>query len=359
MFRLRLDIRQHESLAQQARAQIVSALHLGRLVAGDRLPSVRSLSRTCGIDPKTALRIYHALAAEGYIQLRPGSGAYLKEIAASLLDQSQSLGLLKMVRKHVTLAEQLDIAPEAYRELVTRYVDGRGGKRWGAERLAFIECNREQTDVISEELSRRLQVQTEPILLHAALHPKPATLARAQRCRYLVTTDFHFAALGPFARRLGKALLCVRLDPKVIESILDLASRGTLGMIVTDTSFLLRFRRSLMRLGLDARAAKRIDTAAISDVNGVRSLIASADALYVSPLCAAKVDGLVPHTVPVLRPRAHLSTDSLESIEAMLMFGNAEGAPLIRPRRDAAPTARTPGETPGRPAGGGRGRPAS
>ena len=343
MFRLHLDRNAPEPLVQQAREQIVSALHLGRLRAGERLPSVRSLSRTWGIDPKTAFRIYHALAEEGYVRLRPGSGAYLKEVAPSLLDQAHALALMRLVRKHITLAEQLDIDTQRYVDLVSRYA-GRGQAGEGhKDRIAFIECNREQVDVIAQELSRRARAIAQPLLLEAVAGGDRRALALAATCRYLVTTDFHFAELEPIARRLGKRLLCVRLDPRILENMIAFAARGTLGMIVSDASFLPAFRRSLVRLGHDAQTARRIEAVAPSDPVKLRALVSRVDALYVSPLVAEEVQGLIPPTMSVLHPRSHLSSESVESIEALLLFG--DGTPPISPGHvelDAAPGAGPP-----------------
>ena len=160
----------------------------------------------------------------------------------------------------------------------------------------------------------------------------------AATCRYLVTTDFHFAELDPIARRLGKRLLCVRLDPRIIENMLALASRGTLGMIVSDASFITAFRRSLVRLGHDAQIARRIEAVDASDPHKLRQLVARADALYVSPLVAGEVEGLIPPTMSVLQPRSHLSSESVESIEALLLFGDGVPAGRGEPAAPAAPS---------------------
>ena len=333
MFRFHLDRTLREPLVQQAREQIVSALHLGQLQTGDRLPSVRSLSRTWRIDPKTAFRIYHALAREGYVRLRPGSGAYVKEVSQSLLDQAHALGLLKLVRRHIADAGQFDVDALRYMEIVTRYARGRAGAGESSDRIAVIECNVEQVNLFSDELRRRLRVSTLPLLLPAALRLSAPALAEVRACRYLVTTDFHFAEVEPLAARLGRRLLCIRLDPDFIQSLVALASRGALGMIVTDVAFLPAFRRSIMALGLDPRAAKRIEAAAGSQPDRVRALIARSDSLYVSPPCEAAVDRLIPKTMAVLRPLVHLSEESVESIEALLLFGDGmDRAPSLGPR---------------------------
>src|SRR5262245_46659737 len=219
MIRLHLDRSLAQTLMEQAREQIVSALHLGTAKPGERLPSVRALSRACGIDPKTAVRLYHALAEEGYVELRPGSGAYVTEVAAGLIDQARALALLRLVRKHVTMAGSLDLTPQRYSELVLRYTAGRPSSPAAPERIAFIECNREQVDVMAQELARRIGVIAVPLLIESLLDKERRALAAAGAARYLVTTDYHLEEVEPLAESLGKRLLCVRLDPQFLERL--------------------------------------------------------------------------------------------------------------------------------------------
>ncbi|PVE21474.1 GntR family transcriptional regulator [Microvirga sp. KLBC 81] len=47
------------------------------LVAGDRLPSIRSFAATMGVSPSTVVEAYDRLAAEGLIRARRGSGFYV------------------------------------------------------------------------------------------------------------------------------------------------------------------------------------------------------------------------------------------------------------------------------------------
>lgn len=52
------------------------------LLAGDRLPSIRSLATTIGVSPSTVVEAYDRLAAEGLIRARRGSGFYVSPMAA-------------------------------------------------------------------------------------------------------------------------------------------------------------------------------------------------------------------------------------------------------------------------------------
>jgi GntR family transcriptional regulator len=60
----------HEQIAFAARKAVIS----GQMKAGDRFPSVRTLSRTCRINPNTAHKVIAQLTAEGFLQVIPGIG---------------------------------------------------------------------------------------------------------------------------------------------------------------------------------------------------------------------------------------------------------------------------------------------
>ena len=66
------------ALHRQLRGAIVE----GRLAAGLRLPSSRSLARSCGVARNTVLAAYDLLLAEGYIVTRPGGGTFVGEVAS-------------------------------------------------------------------------------------------------------------------------------------------------------------------------------------------------------------------------------------------------------------------------------------
>lgn len=63
----------HEQLAAQFRRAILD----GRLSAGTRLPSTRSLAAATGVSRNVALASYDELFAEGYVEGRHGSGTYV------------------------------------------------------------------------------------------------------------------------------------------------------------------------------------------------------------------------------------------------------------------------------------------
>src|SRR5690349_21430941 len=72
--------------ASRGRNDLVQALHAsirsGRLPAGTRLPSSRSLAKDLGIARNTVADAYGQLVAEGWLTARQGSGTVVAERAA-------------------------------------------------------------------------------------------------------------------------------------------------------------------------------------------------------------------------------------------------------------------------------------
>ena len=54
----------------------------GRLAAGERLPSLRLLSKDLGISVTTVETAYSQFLVEGYVKSRPQSGYYVAEIGS-------------------------------------------------------------------------------------------------------------------------------------------------------------------------------------------------------------------------------------------------------------------------------------
>ena len=70
------------------REQIVCQVILGivsqDLAPGQKLPSVRAISRRHNIHQNTASAAYRALCAQGWIELRPGSGLYARGVPQTI-----------------------------------------------------------------------------------------------------------------------------------------------------------------------------------------------------------------------------------------------------------------------------------
>lgn len=76
--------------------QVREALRLGWLRPGDRLPTVREVVASSGVNPNTVLKAYRELEMTGLVEARQGSGTYVKASLGSAApeDMTQLRGQL-------------------------------------------------------------------------------------------------------------------------------------------------------------------------------------------------------------------------------------------------------------------------
>ena len=67
-------------LQTQLVGEISTSITNGRLVPGTRLPGTRSLSKQLGVSRNTVLLAFEVLAAEGFVEMREGSGTFVSEV---------------------------------------------------------------------------------------------------------------------------------------------------------------------------------------------------------------------------------------------------------------------------------------
>ncbi len=68
------------SLYRQLADDFAASIRDGTLKAGERVPSVRELSRDRGLSPSTVVHAYELLEADGFIETRPRSGFYVSAV---------------------------------------------------------------------------------------------------------------------------------------------------------------------------------------------------------------------------------------------------------------------------------------
>jgi GntR family transcriptional regulator len=87
----------------QLMEQIKHAVETGALRAGDQLPTIRKMAEDLVMNPNTVVRAYRELEHQGVIELKHGSGAFIKEIAdgrARLVRKAQ--GILESAIERLT-----------------------------------------------------------------------------------------------------------------------------------------------------------------------------------------------------------------------------------------------------------------
>jgi GntR family transcriptional regulator len=65
----------------QLMEQVKHAVETGALREGDQLPAIRKVAEDLVVNPNTVVRAYRELEHEGILELKHGSGAFIKESA--------------------------------------------------------------------------------------------------------------------------------------------------------------------------------------------------------------------------------------------------------------------------------------
>jgi len=71
-------------ISSQIAEQIATLCASGKLVSGDRLPSVRELARELAVNQNTILRVYERMVREGLLEMRHGQGTFVAEDVGGL-----------------------------------------------------------------------------------------------------------------------------------------------------------------------------------------------------------------------------------------------------------------------------------
>lgn len=98
--------------------QVRDALRLGRLRAGDRLPTVREVVASIAINPNTVLKAYRELEHEGIAEGRPGAGTFVVGEGQSIRDEDHHV-LRQSLQRWVRQARARGLDEASIRALVS------------------------------------------------------------------------------------------------------------------------------------------------------------------------------------------------------------------------------------------------
>lgn len=128
---VQLNFRSGVPVYLQVAQQVKAAAASGVLRPGDALPSVRALAEELRINRNTAAKAYAELESEGVLELRQGSGCFLKANGASPLRRAvRSERLGAELDAVIVQAHHLQIGDDDLRALLDeRLTDFRGRQR--------------------------------------------------------------------------------------------------------------------------------------------------------------------------------------------------------------------------------------
>ncbi|MBW3571803.1 MAG: GAF domain-containing protein [Gemmatimonadetes bacterium] len=218
---------------------VASAVHLGRLQAMDRLPSIRAAATALGLEKHAMVRAYDALEAAELVEKRERSGVFVRALQGV---RDEPLG-----ETAHWLAEVLSQACD--HQIRIPYLPDLVRRSTSATRLrcACVESDADSRIELCRETAHQFGLDSadvSPDALPARPGAPDAELAAAVRdADVLITTAFHAHVVRPVARRLGKPLVVARLQPERVRAIEEHLRSHPLSVVCTDPAYGERMRR--------------------------------------------------------------------------------------------------------------------
>jgi DNA-binding transcriptional regulator YhcF (GntR family) len=264
-----LDILLNRRGGVPVRDQLVTQLEMkilgGGLAPGQRLPSVRSLARRLKVHHNTVSAAYQELQAAGHVELRRGSGVFVRKGGPADPDEARTLD--QMIR----LALRRGYSGPEIRAAVERWIAAAP-----PDRVVVVEPVTELGELLVHEIRQALGVQATSCTL-AELERNPGLLSGA----LALILPYHreaFSRLMPEAAVEVVTLQMSDEDRLVIQKL----PLGAIVLAVSHCPTVLPFASVLLRSirGEDALVEARL----LSQTREWRRLAAAADLIFADAL---------------------------------------------------------------------------
>jgi GntR family transcriptional regulator len=113
---LRLNPLSGTPLYLQLVEHLKHAIETGAITAGEQLPSVRKMAEDLLINPNTVVRAYRDLESEGIVELRHGSGVFVRDSVSARTELMKKAE--PIMRSAVDRLESLDLEEDDIRRLM-------------------------------------------------------------------------------------------------------------------------------------------------------------------------------------------------------------------------------------------------
>jgi GntR family transcriptional regulator len=114
----RIDPRSPTPLYAQIAERIKVAIAAGELAPGAALESVRALAGQLRVNPATVVQAYRELEGEGFVEMRQGSGTFVRVLSAERRSRQRDAQARQLVRAMLAEAARLGVTPTELRAAI-------------------------------------------------------------------------------------------------------------------------------------------------------------------------------------------------------------------------------------------------
>jgi GntR family transcriptional regulator len=105
-----IDPQSPTPLYEQIAARIRVAVAAGELESGAALPSVRYLAQRLRVNPATVVQAYRSLETDGFVEMRHGSGTFIRPLSGDRLASERMSRARQLVRQMLAEGASLGIS---------------------------------------------------------------------------------------------------------------------------------------------------------------------------------------------------------------------------------------------------------
>ena len=119
----RIDPASRLPIYRQLGNQIREAIARGKLKPGEKLPSVRQMSRMVVVNPNTVARVYNELEREGVLNTRAGLGAFVAAPRGELTRKARKQRVVEKLDPFLIEAIHLGFSSDEVLDLVRERIE--------------------------------------------------------------------------------------------------------------------------------------------------------------------------------------------------------------------------------------------
>jgi DNA-binding transcriptional regulator YhcF (GntR family) len=285
-----LDILLNRRGGVPVRDQLVTQLEMkilgGGLAPGQRLPSVRTLARRLQVHHNTVSAAYQDLEAAGHVELRRGSGVFVRKGGPTGPDEARTLD--EMIRLALHLAFRRGYSGAEIRTAVERWIAAAP-----PDRVVVVEPVAALGELLVHEIRQALEAPATSCTL-ADLERNPGLLSGA----LALTLPYHQEALARLMPEAAVEVVTLQMsdeDRKAIQALPE----GAIVLVVSHCPTVLPFASVLLRTirGEDALVEARL----LSQPREWRRLAPAADLVFADALSVEAVRRIRPRKLREFR----------------------------------------------------------
>jgi len=283
---------QEVSVVTQLVSQISFAIASGQISAGEQLPSLRQLALQTGLHRNTIAKVYQQLAGTGLIEIREGSGVYVRQSAAQ---NSQSA--MATVQACITSLRLQGYHAHHIRELFLGLLD------WQIQSQNHLHIVVPQADLGIAEVIHHEIVTTLPSLPPLHITPLEELAAHLPAPITLLTTPYFLPRVQQIA---GSTIIIIALEVnpfrEELQRIQALPSHSCLGIVCRSPGFLQAVQGVLEGLrGEDLLVL----TALATDSTAITNVVNRAQVIFTDATSFDTTDSIAKQTRGSLRPQIY------------------------------------------------------